>query len=71
MSNWPAYGYKNDIQRADNFKEFMNTKFEDLDIMITKNYDEILKTTFGDYMTPPPENKRIAHDNEAYWKNIN
>ena len=29
----------------------------------------ILKTTFGDYMTPPPPEKRVArHDIEAYWK---
>lgn len=69
MSNWPAYGYKHEIQLASDFNEFIDTEFEGIKIMVSKEYDNILKTTFGDYMTPPPEDKRIAHDNEAYWKN--
>lgn len=68
MSNWPAYGYKHEIQKASDFTQFIDAEFEGLNIMIAKDYDSILKTTFGDYMTLPPENKRIAHDNEAYWK---
>mgnify|MGYP004611248973 FL=1 len=68
MSNWPAYGYEHEIQKASDFLQFIDVKFEDINIKITRDYDSILKTTFGDYMTPPPEDKRVAHDNEAYWK---
>lgn len=31
-------------------------------------YDEYLTAIFGDYMTPPPANERIAHGFKAFWK---
>ena len=69
LSNWPAYGYKKEIQLSKNFKNFKNTKFENIDAMITCDFDEILKTTFGDYMTPPPIEKQVSNHNfVAYWK---
>ena len=42
--------------------------FENMKIMIFKNYDEILRTTFGNYMQLPPENQRKAHGLIAYWR---
>ncbi len=30
-------------------------------------YKEYLTKTYGDYMTLPPEDKRVHHDFEAYW----
>ena len=56
---------------TDNIAEYINVSFENIQVMIFKNYDEILKTTFGDYMQLPPEDKRKSHGLEAYWRNDN
>ena len=69
VSNWVAYGYDKEIQKSSNFKEFMDCEFSGINAMITKDYDEILTTTFGDYMIPtPPKDKKTSHNIEAYWK---
>ena len=33
-------------------------KFEDTEMPIPKKWDEMLTSMYGDYMTPPPEDKR-------------
>ena len=48
--------------------EYIDADFENIRIMIFKNYDSILKTTFGNYMELPPLEKRVSHGLEAYWK---
>ena len=35
--------------------------FEDMQICIQKNYDEMLTSLYGDYMALPPEDKRYCH----------
>lgn len=35
--------------------------FEDRHYFVMENYDAYLKTMFGDYMTLPPEEKRVIH----------
>ena len=42
------------------FNEVKLTKFNDYEFYIPQNADEILTTIYGDYMTPPPENKRVC-----------
>ncbi len=43
--------------------------FEDIEICSFRNYDAYLTALFGDYMTPPPENKRQSqHTFTAYRK---
>lgn len=44
------------------FNELESHKFENLEVMIPKNYDLILKKCYGDYMTLPPENDRNSHN---------
>ena len=36
-------------------------KFESQEFYICKGYDAFLTQCYGDYMTPPPEDKRITH----------
>lgn len=68
VSSWPIYSYQKEIQLRSNTLEYINVQFEDMIAMIYKNYDPILKTTFGDYMKLPPEEKRINHGLIAYWR---
>lgn len=68
ISNWTAYGYNKEIQKSSNFKEFIDCEFSGIKAMISKDYDEILTTTFGNYMKPvKPKNQETSHDIEAYW----
>lgn len=71
VSNWPIYGIDKEIQNSKNIIKYKNTKFENLEVMIFENYDEILRTTFGNYMELPPEEKRTCHGLEAYWRDNN
>ena len=72
LSNWPTYGLKKEIQKSNNFDNYKNVKFENIDAMITENYDKVLKTTFGDYMKLPPKEKRVSnHNSIAYWRDDN
>ena len=43
-------------------------EFEGHTFVIPKGYDEFLTAFFGDYMTLPPEEKRVVHDFECYRK---
>lgn len=68
-SCWPSYSYKQEVQLASDINAgYMDSQFGPVKAMIFKNYDNILKTTFGDYMTPPSADKRTSHDIDAYWK---
>lgn len=45
------------------------TQFEDCEFNIPENYHEILIKLYGNYMTLPPENERIAwHNYNIYWR---
>ena len=68
ISNWPIYPIEKEIQLKENTIEYVDVQFENMTAMIFKNYDEILKTTFGNYMELPPKDKRVSHGLEAYWR---
>ena len=43
--------------------------FENIEIAAFRDYDSYLTCLYGDYMTPPPEDKRhSAHTFTAYWR---
>ena len=48
------------------FQEAIPHSFENREYLIPKGYHQILSKFYGDYMTPPPEDKRVAHVYEAY-----
>ena len=60
MSNG-AFELMMHIWHPEQFAEKIKVPFEGLDCLIPKKYDEVLTILFGpDYMTPPPENERVA-----------
>ena len=67
LDNWPTYGFEKDIQLKKNIEEYIDAKFEGLNVMIFKNYDEILRTTYGNYMELPPKSERVPKHNMKMW----
>ncbi|MBD5406661.1 MAG: LicD family protein [Treponema sp.] len=57
---WLVDGRKNIFRKAD-FDELIEWKFEDVTFFITKNYDGILTTRYGNWKKLPPEHERIGH----------
>ena len=43
------------------YEETREYDFEDIKLVGPENFDYVLKQMYGDYMTPPPENKRDHH----------
>ncbi len=69
ISNWPIYKKEKEIHKSKNFYKMKKHKFESLEVKVPVNYDEVLKTTFNDYMNPPPEEERKSHHEiEVYYK---
>ncbi|SFC56229.1 Phosphorylcholine metabolism protein LicD [Xylanibacter ruminicola] len=63
--------YRNEPQELlpyDSFLAYHLTKFEDTEFMIVDDYDKILSILFGDYMTPPPEDKRQKSHGICFWQ---
>ncbi len=69
MFNWPTYGYNHEILPKEYYERYTNKKFRNINAMVSANYDEILKSLFGNYMELPPEKDRIPkHNIKAYWR---
>lgn len=55
--------------KAADFDEVIDTPFEDRTFKIMKGYDDYLTNAYGDYMTPPPPEKRVStHETKAFWR---
>lgn len=64
-----SYGQIGKPFRKDIFNNLMDIPFEDRTYKCFQNYDEYLTKIFGDYMTPPPPEKRVSfHTYDTYWK---
>ncbi len=55
-----AWG-KKEIVLKEYFGEGTKGIFEETEVCLPKNYDKYLTSLYGDYMTPPPPEKRIGH----------
>ncbi len=53
-----AYGYTKETIKAEWVRETVEIPFEDMMIAAPVDYIKYLETFYGDYMTPPPEDKR-------------
>lgn len=62
--------YRNrEVMEHDTYMEFCDAEFEEIDVRVLKNSDTYLKTIYKDYMTLPPEEKRVArHSFSVYFK---
>ncbi len=54
--------YEQCITKVASIKELTKHIFEKREYYIPVEYDRILTDTYGDYMTPPPQNERINHN---------
>lgn len=65
-----TWGVNDKIYQKKSFDKTIDCQFDGLTVKIPEKYDEILKTTYGDYMTLPPVEQRILkHELKMYWKN--
>ena len=54
------------------FDEYVEVTFEGYDFKAVSCWDEVLRTTYGDYMELPLEDKRIQHSvNHTFLLEIN
>lgn len=52
------------------FDEFINISFENKDFLIHKNYDEILRVIYGDYLELPPKEMQVTNHNFTVYQEI-
>ena len=62
-----AYG-KKDIFPKSLYNEYIELPFEDSKFYAVKEYDKYLTQLYGDYMTPPPPEKRVTHHDFKIYK---
>ena len=63
-----AWGIR-ELSKASDFSGTMDAVFEGKSFQIPIGYDDYLKTVYGEYMTPPPVEKRVStHTGQAYWR---
>lgn len=57
------------IFKKTDFESCLNIPFENRFYNVPVGYDNILRSSYGDYMALPPEEKRVSHHlNKVYWK---
>lgn len=64
-----VWNWKFEILNKSSIHSYVELPFEDTYFLGPKGYAEYLENTFGDYMIPPPEERRVSHHNfNVYWK---
>ena len=65
---WGITRLKNSFTACEIYGKPTYLPFEDTELPLPEYYHEYLSQFFGDYMQLPPEDKKIAHETEVYWK---
>lgn len=52
------YKYDKEVCRAEDLRDLIQVPFEDLEVSIPRNYDQILTRMYGDYIKLPPSYKQ-------------
>ncbi|MBR3161928.1 MAG: LicD family protein [Bacilli bacterium] len=68
ITNWPIFKMKTEIMDYEDFKEYDRHKFENIEVSVFKNYHNILKKKYGNYMELPPIEARRMHSPIVYKK---
>ena len=50
------------------YDEAIQWPFEDVTLPVPKDYEQLLTTIYGDYMTLPPEEKRVTHHSYRVYR---
>ena len=61
MTNFCGAWRDKELMPSEYFGKGANAQFEGLSVFVPENYDGYLKKLYGDYMTPPPADKRVSH----------
>ncbi|MCQ2203690.1 MAG: LicD family protein [Bacteroidales bacterium] len=65
----PVYGWEREIVDTSVFLKYIDMPFEGYNIKCIENYHAYLSSIYGDYMTPPPVEKRVPrHSCPTFWK---
>lgn len=70
VSNLDFYGIAREYD-PDLFANLELCKFEDQMFLTPVQRDTLLTQIYGNYMQLPPEDKRLPHENDAWWKKEN
>lgn len=66
IANWCGAWGKKEVMPKSIFADGTTASFENIEVVIPKEYDQYLTRMYGDYMELPPEEKRVSHhDNEV------
>ena len=60
-ANCFGFNMSKEAMDANIFRETIKVPFEDIEVNVVKDYDTYLRNIYGEYMTPPPENKQVGH----------
>ena len=60
--------WKKDFYPKSYFESYTEVEFEGQKFMATSEYDKYLRQIYGDYMQLPPEEKRVRHPQQMYWR---
>lgn len=54
--------------RKEHFLDYEIIPFEDTTVKVPKDYDTVLRASYGDYMKLPPESERVPYHNYSIYK---
>lgn len=61
--DWPIK-----LKEKKHFEEFTYLPFEGIQVKVPKEYDTVLRNSYGDYMCLPPEEKRVPHHEYCLYR---